>query len=197
MSSLQDSDLKLFGMNNLMLESALAKLEKDFENKGIKLDHIQTLSEENVVDLELFDLDIRKNAQKMSDFYMLYFCLENTIRRMIQGTLSEKYGLDWWDKKVPQSVKDKVKEKKDKEKDSVLSMRSDDLLSYTNFGELIEIFEGNWVDFQDVLRSKKPVKQTLSQFNEIRNVIAHSCVLNDDDILRLNLLIKDWLRLHM
>ena len=30
----------------------------------------------------------------------------------------------------------------------------------------------------------------------IRNVIAHSCELNEDEIARLKLLIKDWLRIQ-
>lgn len=36
---------------------------------------------------------------------------------------------------------------------------------------------------------------TLSQVNQIRNVIAHSCELHDDEIMRFELLVRDWLRL--
>jgi hypothetical protein len=90
-----------------------------------------------------------------------------------------------------------VKDKQDKEKDPVLFIRSDDPLTYTNFGELIDIFNANWDDFADTIRSKKAMQQTLSQFNQIRSVIAHSCELNDDEIARFELLIKDWLRIQM
>jgi hypothetical protein len=48
----------------------------------------------------------------------------------------------------------------------------------------------------DILRSRKAVQDTLSQFNNIRNVIAHSCELNDDEIQRFKILIKDWLRIQ-
>ena len=77
-----------------------------------------------------------------------------------------------------------------------MSIRSDDNLSYTNFGELTDIFNSNWVDFADILRSRKSVQDTLCQFSNIRNIIAHSCELNDDEIVRFKLLIKDWLRIQ-
>jgi methyl coenzyme M reductase subunit C-like uncharacterized protein (methanogenesis marker protein 7) len=180
-------------MQNLMLEADLAKLEKS----GIEIGHIRTIKKDDVVDTELFDLDIRNQARKMADFYALYYCLENSIRRLISERLREKYGPNWWDEKVPDGVKNNVKDKQDKEKDSVLSIRSDDPLTYTNFGELIDIFNANWDDFADTIRSKKAMQQTLSQFNQIRSVIAHSCELNDDEIARFELLIKDWLRIQM
>jgi len=40
------------------------------------------------------------------------------------------------------------------------------------------------------------MEQTLSQFNQLRNVIAHSCDMNDDEITRLTLVINDWLRIQ-
>ncbi|MGD0339519.1 MAG: Swt1 family HEPN domain-containing protein [Bacteroidota bacterium] len=185
--------LKVFAIQNLMLEADLVKLE----NSGIEIGHLQTLRKDEVVDTELFDHDILTQARKMADFYVLYYCLENSIRRLISERLKEKYEANWWDEKVPDGVKASVKEKQQKEKDSVFSIRSEDPLTYTNFGELIDIFNANWDDFSDTIRSKKAMQQSLVQFNQIRNVIAHSCELNDDEITRFELLIKDWLRIQM
>ena len=36
----------------------------------------------------------------------------------------------------------------------------------------------------------------LSQFNKIRNVVAHSCALNEDEITRFQLSVKDWFRIQ-
>jgi hypothetical protein len=77
-----------------------------------------------------------------------------------------------------------------------MSIRSEDPLCYTNFGELIDILNANWADFSDTLRSQKAMQQILSQFNQIRNIIAHSCDLNEDEITRCKLLVKDWLRIQ-
>jgi hypothetical protein len=187
------NNLKLFSMKNLMLEADLIRLEKD----GIEMGHVQTLKRDDVVDLELFESDIRKQARKMADFYVSYYALENSIRRLIAETLKEKYGPNWWQNKIPTDVQEEVQKKQEREKDSVMSLRSDDLLSYTNFGELITIFEANWNDFSAMIRSKKAMKQILSQLNMLRSIIAHSCELNDDEIIRFELLIKDWMRIQM
>jgi hypothetical protein len=184
--------LLVFTMKNLLLEGELAKLEKS----GLDLGHVQTMEKDELVDTDLFEYEILRKAKKMADFYVLYFSLENSVRKLITDVLSEKHGVEWWDKTVPPGVKDNVKKLQKDEKDTAVSIRSEDNLAYTNFGELIDIFNANWSDFAEILRSRKSVQDTLSQFSIIRNVIAHSCELNDDEILRFKLLIKDWLRIQ-
>ena len=183
--------LRLFGMRNLMLEADLFALEKS----GIDLGHVHTLKNDELVDTDLFEAEILQAARRMADFYVLYFSLENSIRRLISGRLQEKYGVNWWEQKVPGGVKASVADKQRKEKDTPMSIRSDDPLTYSNFGELIDILNANWADFSDTLRSQKAAQQILSQFNLVRNVIAHSVELNDDEILRFQLLVKDWFRI--
>jgi len=184
--------LKIFGMQNFMLEADLARLERD----GLEIGHSQTLEKDDVVDTELFEADIIAQAEKMADFYVLYYSLENSIRRLISGRLQEKYGANWWEDKVPNGVKNGVADKQKKEKDTPMSIRSEEPLSYTNFGELIDIINSNWSDFSDTIRSQRAMQQVLIQFNSIRNVIAHSNELSEDEIIRLKLLIKDWFRIQ-
>lgn len=184
------NSLKLFAMRNLMLESDLIRLE----SAGIEIGHLQTIKKDNVVDVDLFEFDILKKATKMADLYILYFALENSIRRLISETLKDKYKNNWQDK-IPKEIKDEVQKKIEQEKESIISQRSEDPLSYAHFGELIKIFEANWDDFSTNIQSRKAMKQILSQLNMLRNIIAHSCELNDDEITRFKLLIKDWLRI--
>jgi hypothetical protein len=179
-------------MKNIFLESALDKLEAE----GIEIGHAESRDKEKNVDTELFEHDILIRARRMADFYALYFALENSVRRLITEVLTEKYGPEWWEKAVPQGVRNAVVSKKQEELESAMSIRSDDPLAYTNFGELIDIFNANWDEFSQFLRSRRSVQDTLSQFNKIRNVIAHSCELNDDEVLRFKLLINDWLRIQ-
>jgi hypothetical protein len=187
-----DDEFLIFGMKNFMLKAELAKLEKS----GIEIGHIQTIKKDELVDTDLFEHEILQKARKMADFYVLYFSLENSVRKLITDVLREKHGTNWWDNKVPNGIKDNVKRLQEKERDTPMSIRSDENLAYTNFGELIDIFCHNWADFAEILRSQKAVRDTLSQFNNIRNVIAHSCELNDDEIIRFKLLVKDWLRIQ-
>lgn len=185
--------LKLFSMRNLLLEADLEKLERS----GIAIDHIKTVKKDDLVDVELFDADILAQAKKMANFYVLYYSLENSVRNLISERLKEEHGANWWKEKVPKGVQDSVIKKQAEEKDTVMAIRSEDPLTYTNFGELISILDANWGDFSDTIRSQKAMQQTLSAFNKIRNVIAHSCELTTDDVMRFQLLIKDWLRIQM
>src|ERR1039458_3780942 len=87
-ASLVSQQLRLFGMQNLMLESDLAALEAS----GIEIGHADAIRRDQVVDLELFDSDILQDARRMADFYVQYYALENTIRRLIRERLFEDHG---------------------------------------------------------------------------------------------------------
>lgn len=187
-----DDLIKLFGMQNLLLESELKKLE----DSGIQIGHAQTIQKAEIVDVDLFEADIIQEARRMADFYAIYYALENSIRRLVSGRLSEKHGVNWWKEKVPPNIQQEVEKKQKEERETAMSIRSEDPLAYTNFGELIPIFSSNWADFSDTLRSEKAMYQILSQFNKIRNTVAHSCELNDDEITRFKLLVKDWFRIQ-
>ena len=184
--------IKLFGMQNLLLESELKKLEKS----GVQIEHTRTIQKAEIVDVDLFESDILQEARRMADFYVIYYALENSIRRLISERLLEKHGLTWWQDKVPEGVRNEVAKKQKEEMDTIMSIRSEDPLAYTNFGELISIFDANWKDFSDTLRSQKAMQQILAQFNKIRNTVAHSCELNDDEITRFKLSVKDWFRIQ-
>ena len=184
--------IKLFGMQNLLLESELKKLEES----GVQIEHTKTIQKAEIVDVDLFESDILQEARRMADFYVIYYALENSIRRLISERLLEKHGLAWWQDKVPEGVRNEVAKKQKEEMDTIMSIRSEDPLAYTNFGELISIFDANWKDFSDTLRSQKAMQQILAQFNKIRNTVAHSCELNDDEITRFKLSVKDWFRIQ-
>ena len=187
-----ENQIMVFGMKNILLEHGLDHLEE----QGIEIGHSQTRQKEETIDTELFEHTILVKAKRMADFYVLYFALENSVRKLISDVLSEKFGDQWWEKAVPDGVKNEVKKKQKEELDTATSIRSEDPLAYNNFGELISMFDANWGYFSDILRSRRSVQDTLSQFNKIRNIIAHSCELNDDEILRFKLLIRDWLRIQ-
>ncbi|MDE1727448.1 MAG: hypothetical protein KGH89_09350, partial [Thaumarchaeota archaeon] len=92
-------------------------------------------------------------------------------------------------------IKNEVRERQQKEKDSVMAIRSlSEPLLYATLGELLPIIEHNWNDFSDQFRSKKGVKQILTQLNQIRAVVAHNVELHDDEADRAMLSIKDWQR---
>lgn len=104
------SKLEHFAFRNLMLETDLISLEES----GIDIGHTDTIVREKIVDVEMFKSDILTSAKKMARFYVYYYAFENSIRELISGRLEEKYGINWWDLKAPQGVKDSVKKKSPK-----------------------------------------------------------------------------------
>tara|TARA_R110001599_G_scaffold184627_4_gene378538 strand:+ start:2551 stop:3129 length:579 start_codon:yes stop_codon:yes gene_type:complete len=184
--------LEHLAFKNLMLETDLIELEEN----GVDIQHIDTISRKEIVDTDLFEHDILASARKMARFYVYYYAFENSIRSLISGRLEERHGINWWELKAPVGVKANVKKHQASELDTAMAIRSEDPLYYTNFGELIDIINANWEDFSDTIRSRKAMQSVISQFGKIRNVIAHSCELEEDDIFRLKLLIKDWFRIQ-
>ncbi len=187
-----EKQLEHFSFKNLMLETDLIRLEEG----GIDIQHIETIDQKEIVDTDLFESKILASARKMARFYVYYYAFENSIRSLISGRLEEKHGINWWDLKAPPGVKKNVADNQKSESDTTMAIRSDEPIAYTNFGELIDIITYNWDDFSDTIRSKKAMESVISQFGKIRNVIAHSCELEEDDIIRLKLLIKDWFRIQ-
>lgn len=185
--------IKLFGIQNLILETDLT----DLEGRGIEIGHSQTVEKKEIVDTEIFEMDIRKQAKQMIDLYYLLFCLENSIRKLIIDRLKEKYSSAWWDTKVPETVQRNVLRKQKDEKNTPFSERSEEPIYYTDFKDLIEIIEQNWDDFSDTFRSVESVKSTLMVLNVLRRPIAHNSALDVDEILRFKLHIKDWIRIQM
>lgn len=137
-----------------------------------------------------FDFEI-SSAERMADFYIANFCLENSIRRLIRETLS-KDNQDWWEQKVPPDIKEYVRERQNEERDTPMSKRSNEPLDYTTFGHLSTIIVANWSSFKDKIRSRDAMIEILAELNDLRAVIAHSCAMNERERTRLDLRVRDW-----
>lgn len=187
--------IKAFGMTNLMLSADLSLLAASL---GLELGHDSTTaSATKDAYYPQFASRIRVEAQRMSRHYELFYCLEQSIREMVDGTLSEaKNTPDWWlTDCVPNHIKIEVSGRRKAEIDAGVTQRSDDELDFTTFGELAAIITSNWDVFGGILSSKKAVEKVIGSLNSLRNPIAHCCPLAEDEELRLNLALRDWFRL--
>ena len=187
--------LKLFGMSNQLL---LHELDNIQDKHGLSLGHKASSSLDQVeAYFDQFDSAVRKRANEMAEHYETFYCLEVSIRSLITDMLKEEAGATWWDNEdvVPQVVQIGVKKRVQKELDSGISRRSDEPIDYTNFGELGEIIKKNWDVFGSIFNSPKGVERVLASLNTLRGPIAHCSELAEDEIVRLNLSVKDWFRL--
>lgn len=187
----KENIVKLFGITNQFTEFDLDRVEKEFQiDLGRK---IHKTDKDNIY-YPQFELEVRKEAKEMAKHYEIFYCLEKSIRDLISTTL-ETTGETWWADKVPQIVKDDVKKRIQREKDSGVTVRSEEPIDFTTFGELGEIIKSNWDIFQTIFNSIKAVENVMSQLNTLRGPIAHCSKLAEDEVLRLQITVRAWFRL--
>ena len=122
-------------------------------------------------------------------------CLEKSIRNLITETMEEVVGENWWDSgKVNPTIISEISSRIQKELDSGVTRRSMDKLDYTTFGELSVIITANWDIFGSIFNSRKGVERVLANLNTLRGPIAHCSKLSEDEVIRLNLTVRDWFR---
>lgn len=180
-------------MSNQLLENDLGKIEKD---------HAIDLGRHSQIDgweeryYPQFDQIIRTEATQMSSHYRIFYCLERTIRKLISESLEQKHGAKWWDKNcIPEKIHNDVAIRIQREVDSAITLRSDESIDFTNFGELSEIIKKNWDVFGSIFNSRRAVEKVLANLNHLRGPIAHCGSLAEDEVLRLELSLRDWFRL--
>ena len=76
-----------------------------------------------------------------------------------------------------------------------MTQRSEFQIDYTTFGELSMIITSNWDLFGTIFTSRRAVEKIMSILNNLRGPIAHCCPMAEDEIVRLQLAVKDWFRI--
>lgn len=143
-----------------------------------------------------FTAAVRAEAASMSGHYETFYCLEKTIRALVAASLEDSEGEEWWNSaRVPQNIKNEVTSRIQKELDSGVTRRSSEELDYTTFGELSIIITSNWDVFGSLFDSRKAVERVMASLNTLRGPIAHCTPLAEDEIVRLQLTVRDWFRL--
>lgn len=187
--------IKAFGMTNQMLTEDLhrigSKFNTDFGHTPVSAQAVEDIY------YPQFDSSVRQEAALMSRHYEVFYCLEKSIREIVSDTLEDiEKTADWWNtEKVPPNIKAEVKSRVQKELDSGMTRRSSEELDYTTFGELSQIITSNWSIFGSLFSSRKAVERVMASLNSLRGPIAHCSPLAEDEVLRLQLTVRDWFRL--
>ena len=185
--------VKLFGLNNVLIEHEIQRLESDLSVELTSRPN-ETSTSESAAYYPQFPVRLRDEARMMAVHYEIFYCLENDIRRSIVDRLQEVTGSDWWSKCVPSSVQETAKRNIEREAQQGVTPRSEAQIDYINFGELGEIIKANWPTFGDMFKNKLAVERIFAQLNLLRGPIAHCKALADDEVDRLELSLRDWFR---
>ena len=133
----------------------------------------------------------------MSEFYEVFYCLENSIRNLVNETMIEAEGADWWNgKRVDEErIRKPAQQAHKKEIDSGVTPRSERLIDYTTFGQLSQLITDNWELFVPIFQSKIAVSNVSNQLNLLRGPIAHCNPTDELEQDRLNLAVRTWFRI--
>jgi len=195
MSKKFEAQLRAFGMTGAQISSEIKKIEREtgLNLRGKPRAFVKRKHEE----FGSFEAEIRRDAAWMSEYYEIFYCLEFSIRRLINQTMQEVHGADWWDCDcVKEEIKKEVRRNQDNELNAAMTARSDDPLDYTTFGQLGEIITNNFEHFEPIFQFEKPVRRIMAQLNSLRGPIAHCSPLAPDERDRLELAVRDWFRIQ-
>ena len=193
-SSTPKKILREFAMTNQLLETELDRVEHEFQLDLGRKPQVDAWEEQYYPQ---FDESVRVEAAEMGSHYRVFYCLERTIRNLISESLADaEKSANWWDSgRVPQAIHDEVAKRIKRELDSGVTLRSEAAIDFTTFGELSEIIKANWDIFGGMFDSARAVEKVLANLNVLRGPIAHCSALAQDEVLRLELSLRDWFRL--
>lgn len=194
MNNQQDqlSKIKLFALANSLAENELDKIENEFD---LDLGRIAKKEVQAKSYYLQFNSEYRKEAKMMAQHYEVFYCLEKSIRSLVVELMFEKYGDNWWDR-VKEEIRKNVDLNIKREEESGFTIRSEEKIDYTTFGELSQIVIGNWEAFENLFkRGQRSFQKIMTNLNQLRGPIAHCCPLAEDEIVRLELTVKDWFRI--
>jgi len=155
MASRPDGLIRAFGMSGLQISLSMSNIERQF---GVDLGHEKktAIKDRKAAEYEQFEAALRAQAAQMSEFYEVFYCLENSIRKLVADVMVEDSGSDWWN--GARVDEDKIRKpaaaRRKKEIDSGITPRSDRLIDYTTFGELSQLITDNWELFDPIFQSK-------------------------------------------
>lgn len=186
--------LRAFGMSGLQVQDDLTQVEDRFslELRGREPAKVSR----EIEGYGQFEAELRRDAVEMSEYYEVFYCLENTIRDLVSGILKEEFGVDWWEQDcVKPNIKNEVNSRRQKELDASFSPRSEREIDFTTFGELSQLITDNWTQFAPIFDSKAAVSRVMNELNVLRGPIAHCCLIDELEKDRLRLVVRNWLRI--
>lgn len=186
--------LKVFLMTAQLMEEDLDAVEQDL---ALDLGRERKAATGEAADYyPQIEHAFRAEAKEMAPHYEVFYSLERTIRTLVADSLEASDGAGWWGdpNRVPQKIKDDCEARLKKEEDTGVTLRSEDPLDFSTFGELGQIITSNWDVFGALFKSEKAVTRIMANLNTLRGPIAHCTLLSEDEVVRLRLSVRDWFR---
>lgn len=186
-----DIDLYSFVYRGILSEEALDKVGRQRRNHfGIE----EAKAIQKTLSYDFLDTEVLNEALRMSSVYAAIHAFENTIRTMVTKIMAEKYGESWWEK-VPERIRKTSKSRMEEDaKFRWHGARGASDINYCDFSDLSSIIVTNWEAFEDLLGNMEWAKAILNTLEKSRNIVMHGGVLAKEDIERIGMNVRDWIR---
>jgi hypothetical protein len=150
---------------------------------------------QRVLPIDDFSQKIRMSAMSALPAYLAFFCIENSVRELINDRMTDVHGPDWWDNKASAPLRNKVTQRREKEGHNRWHIaRGAHPIYYTDFGDLGSLLQNNWPDFEDLFPDQNWVLSRIGELELSRNIIAHSNTLDERELIRLRIYLQDWIK---
>lgn len=132
---------------------------------------------------DLIEEEIETNAGKIIDKY------EIKIRELIDDSLTEEFGEDYWAKSIPEDIKDNIAKKIKQEVKTKPYLKddfdfSDKRLQFCDIMDYAKIILKNWDIFSETFGSKEEVEVNFKSLKNIRNPVKHVRDIDEVDKAR-------------
>lgn len=145
--------------------------------------------------LALLDEVFVERARRMATVYTAIAAFENMVRDLVRRTLLDDKGANWWAEAVSSNVRGRAhKRQEDEAKHRFHTQRGDDPIDFIDFGDLLNIIRANEPAFEASIPSPEWARGIFDAVERSRNVIMHSGTLDPEDIERVGVNIRDWVR---
>jgi Swt1-like HEPN len=143
---------------------------------------------------DFIDAQLLSEAQRMSVVYAALHAFENAVRATVVKAMTEVHGVKWWEH-VPERIQKTSKSRMDEDaKFRWHGARGVSDVNYCDFGDLSSIIVTNWKVFEDLLGNMEWAKATLTSLEKSRNIVMHGGSVAREDVERIGMNIRDWIR---
>lgn len=150
------------------------------------------------VSLDYLEDALIEDAKKMSAVYIAIAAFENMLRSIVSDILLYEKGIDWWTTDVvSKDIRKKANKKMEDEKQHRWhTQRGLNPIHFTELKDLSSIVrkQENWEFFEPLFGDPDWVLHSIRSLERSRNVIMHSGQLTLEDIERVGIILRDWVR---
>jgi len=188
---MKDLDLYSFVYRGVLTEEALDRAGR---RRRSHFGSEEARSTQKSLSYEFLEADLLAEGQRMSVVYAAIHAFENAVRQMVTKAIAETHGEGWWEK-VPERIRKTSKTRMEEDaKFRWHGARGATDINYCDFSDLSSIIVTNWSVFDDLLGNMEWAKATLNTLEKSRNIVMHGGSLAKEDVERIGMNIRDWIR---